>query len=126
MEFRQVTGSATDAEADVLAFSVSGDPTKDSLCRTIDQALGGALAQPAKAESFERKLLQTLMVPTGGRIRARRVLVIGTGPRGELKLPSLRDVGALAVTQSNRVSAANLVLVVPAVGSARERAAIQL
>src|SRR5689334_9381520 len=126
MEFRQVTGSVKDAEADVLAFSVSGDPTKDSLFRTIDQALEGTLAQHAKDESFDGKSLQTLMVPTGGRLRAKRVLVIGAGPRGELKLPMLRDMGALAVTQANRVSAASLAIVIPAVGAARERAAIQL
>jgi leucyl aminopeptidase len=126
MEFRQVTGPALEAEADVLAFSVSGEPGKDPLFKAIDQALQGTLAQHAKDELFEAKALQTLMVPTGGRLKARRILVIGAGPRADLKLPTLRDLGATAVSQGSRVSAQSVALVIPAVGAARERAAVQL
>jgi leucyl aminopeptidase len=126
MEFRHVTSPALDTEADVLAFAVSGEPSKDALFRATDQALGGALAAAAKDESFEGKPQQVLMFHTGGRLKAKRVLVIGLTPKSDLKLPALRDLSALACTQGGRVGARSVVLVVPAVGAAREKAAAQL
>jgi leucyl aminopeptidase len=126
MEFRQLTGPVLDAEADLLAFSVSGDPTKDPMFKAVDAVLKGDLAQAAKDESFESKPLQALMVSSHGRTKARRILVVGAGPRGDLKLPSLRDLAATVLAQSTRVGAKSIVLVVPAVGAPRERAAVQL
>ena len=41
MEFRQLTGPVLDADVDLLAFSVSGDPAKDALFKQVDQALEG-------------------------------------------------------------------------------------
>jgi leucyl aminopeptidase len=126
MEFRHVTSPALDTEADVLAFAVSGEPSKDALFRATDQALGGALSAAAKDESFEGKPQQVLMFHTGARLKAKRVLVIGLTPKSDLKLPALRDLSALACTQAGRVGARSVVLVVPAVGAAREKAATQL
>jgi leucyl aminopeptidase len=126
MEFRQLTGPILDNEVDVLAFSVSGDPAKDPLFKSVDAALGGALSQAAKDESFEAKPLQTLLVSSHRLTKPRRILVIGSGPRGDLKLPSLRDLAATVLSQSNRVGAKAIALVVPAVGAARERTAVQL
>jgi leucyl aminopeptidase len=126
MEFRQLTGPVLDADVDVLAFSVSGDPAKDPLFKQVDQALEGTLRQHAKDELFEAKSLQTLVVSTAGRIRARRVLVVGAGAKGELKLPTLRDLAATVVTAASRVSAARVAMILPALGAAKDASAVQL
>jgi len=126
MEFRHVTSPALDTEADVLAFSLSGEPGKDATFKAVDHALGGLLGQAAKDESFEGKPQQILAFSTGGRLKARRVLVVGVAPRSDFKLPQLRDLAATVVAQANRVGASSVALVVPSFGAARERAAVQL
>jgi len=79
-------------------------------------ALGGALTETAKAESFEGKPQQVLTFFTGGDIPARRVVVVGAGPRAEFSLASMRDVTALVAAAAGRVSASQVGFVVPQIG----------
>ena len=66
-------------------------------------ALGGVLADVAEAESFEGKTGQSITVHTHGRIPARRVLVVGAGPRGEFANPNIRDLAATVAQTANKV-----------------------
>jgi leucyl aminopeptidase len=49
--------------------------------RAVDQALGGRLLPALAAERFEGKAGQQLLLPTLGRARAERVVLLGLGPR---------------------------------------------
>jgi leucyl aminopeptidase len=121
-----VSGPALQASADLLAFTVFGDPTKDALFKSVDSALGGVLADVARSESFEGKSNQSITVHTHGRLTARRVLVLGAGPRGEFANPSIRDLAAAAAQTANRCGAASVAFVPPALGANREVALVQL
>src|SRR5678816_833027 len=108
VEIGHVSGPALQANVDLLTFTSFGDPTKDALFKSLDAALDGVLADVARSESFEGKVGQSIGVHTHGRIPARRVLVIGAGPRGDFATPAIRDAVALAAQTANRSSAASV------------------
>jgi len=126
MEFSHVTDLATTAEADVLAFCVFGDPSKDAHFKAINSALKGRLAEAAKAESFDGKPQQSLALVAGDGVAARRVIAIGAGPKADFAVANLRDVAAIAASAAGKVSARRLVLWVPSLGAARDAQAIQM
>src|SRR5688572_3268536 len=105
MEFRHVTDNALQTSADLLAFTVLGDPGRDPFFKSVDEALGGGLKEAAKSESFEGKSQQSLVLWTGGKVPAKRVMVIGLGSKGDLGAPVLRDAAAAAAQTANKVGA---------------------
>src|SRR5690349_6981536 len=104
-EIPLLSGSALSAQADLLAFTTLGDPTKDGVFKSVDQALGGALSEVAKAESFDGKAGQTLQLYSHGKIAPKRVLVVGGGPRADFSDPHIRDVVATVAQSANRIGA---------------------
>jgi leucyl aminopeptidase len=85
--------SATDPlalELDALALPVFEEDLRGAgagRVKALDASLEGALLAAAKAERFEGKPGQLLALPTAGRARAGRVLLLGLGPRsGAAKL----------------------------------------
>ena len=71
-EITQLGGPTWQAHVDVVAFTTFGDPAKDVVFKSADQALGGALSDVAKSESFEGKPGQSLTLYTHGRIPAKK------------------------------------------------------
>jgi len=125
-EITLLSGSALSAQADLLAFTTLGDPTKDGVFKSVDQALGGALSEVAKAESFDGKAGQTLQLYSHGKIAPKRVLVVGGGPRADFSDPHIRDVVATVAQSANRIGAGNVVFVLPALSAGREASLIQM
>ena len=56
------SGAAWQQGVDVVAFATFGDPAKDPVFKSADQALGGALTEVAVSEAFEGKSGQTLVL----------------------------------------------------------------
>ncbi|MBA3460986.1 MAG: leucyl aminopeptidase [Deltaproteobacteria bacterium] len=113
------------APVDLVAFVTYGDPTKDSIFKSADQALGGVLADVAKSESFEGKIGQSITVHTHGRIPARRVVVVGGGVRGEFTNPAVRDLAATVTQAAAKASATTLAFLIPQLGANREAQLLQ-
>jgi leucyl aminopeptidase len=126
IELTSLQGAPLEAQVDLLAFTTFGDPGKDSIFKSVDAALGGVLADIAKSESFDGKLGQTIVVHTHGRIRAKRVLVLGAGARTEFGNPSIRDLAATTAQAANKAGATSLGFVLPALGASREVMLLQL
>ena len=126
LELTHLAAVPLQATVDLLALTVLGDPTKDSVFKSVDSALGGVLADVARAELFEGKPGQSITVHTHGKLAARRVLVVGGGPRGEFANPNIRDVAAVVAQASNKYGATSVGLVVPALGANREASLVQL
>jgi leucyl aminopeptidase len=114
MELQQIVGQPLTAHVDVLAFTSFGDPDKDSLFKAVDTALDGMLRDCATGEGFEGKPLQTISVHTGGKIAAKRVVVVGLGAKTEFSAPSLRDVAATVCNFANRAGLTSVGFVLPA------------
>ncbi len=120
-----LAGPLLQAPVDLVAFVAFGDPTRDPIFKSADQALGGVLADVAKSESFEGKIGQSISVHTHGRIPARRVMVVGAGARGEFATPAARDIAAIITQAANKASVVSLAFLVPALSGSREAALIQ-
>jgi leucyl aminopeptidase len=83
----KITGAgALDVAADLAVLPVfEGELAGRAppLLAALDAALDGHVGALAKAERFEGKVDQQLSVPTLGRVAARRVLLLGMGPRAK-------------------------------------------
>ena len=117
MEFRLLNDNPLRARADLLAVTVLGDPGRDPVFRSIDEALGGDLREAARTESFEGKSGQSLILWTSGRLPAKRVMVIGLGNKNDVSPGSIRDGAAAAGQAGNRVGAETVTFLVPALGN---------
>jgi leucyl aminopeptidase len=96
------SGDPTRAALEVLAVCVEEDSLERSAwLGPIDAAVGGGLIAHAKLVEFSGKADQLLDVPTLGRAKARRILLVGTGPRQKLDAARLRASVATAVRAAN-------------------------
>ncbi|HEY6039090.1 MAG TPA: leucyl aminopeptidase [Kofleriaceae bacterium] len=120
------SGAAWQQGVDVVAFVTFGDPAKDPVFKSADQALGGALAEVAVSESFEGKSGQSLVLYTQKKIPAKRIVVIGCGPRTDFTNANMRDVTGAIAQIANKTLAATVAFVLPQLGGAREHSLIQL
>lgn len=125
MEFRHVNAQATEIACDILAVPTFGDPARDPLFKAVDQALGGGLTEAARAESFDGKPGQVLTLWAGGRLNARRVVVLGLGAKGDVGPAVIRDMAAAAAQAGTRTSSATVAIVLPALAPARLPATVQ-
>ncbi len=126
LEITQLSGPAWQAHVDVVAFTTFGDPAKDAVFKSADQAMGGALSDVAKSESFEGKTGQSLTLYTSGKIPAKRIVVVGGGARSDFTNAHIRDVSAQIAQIANKVGAATVGFVMPAIGAGREAALLQM
>jgi leucyl aminopeptidase len=109
-----VSGVATDTGADVLIVAVFASAVADSdALLALEDALGGGLLSHLKASEFEGKLEQQLDVPTFGRIKSRRLLVVGLGPKADADAARVRGVLAAAVRAALSSSTKSIALVLP-------------
>lgn len=115
MDLQQIVGQPLAARVDVLAFSTFGDPDRDAMFKAVDLALGGLLKECAAGEGFTGKPLQMLSVHTGGKLPAKRIVVVGTGAKSEFATSNLRDVTATVANFANRIGATSAGFVMPAV-----------
>ena len=53
MDLRHLAGNLLETSADVLAITCFGDPTKDTVIKAINTALGGIVLEAAASESGE-------------------------------------------------------------------------
>jgi len=125
-EVTLLTGPALQAQVDILAITVFGDPTKDATFKLADQALGGHLAEVTRHESFEGKVGQTLTMYTHGKLPAKRVVIAGLGTRPEFSNAAVRDVTATLAQVATRVGAQSVAFVLPSLGAAREATLVQM
>ena len=122
-----LSGPALQAQVDLLAVTAFAGAlgTVDPTLKLLDAALGGHLLDAARAESFDGKVGQTVVLHTHGRIPAKRVFVVGAGPRGEFQPAQLRDVVATVAAAANKSGAASVGFVLPPLGAAKEPALLQ-
>jgi len=125
IELTLLHGAPLEAHVDLFAFTTFGDPSKDSIFKSVDSALGGVLADVAKSESFDGKTGQSIVVHTHGRIPAKRVLVVGGGTKSEFTNPHIRDVAATIAQAANKAGAVSVGFLLPSFGANREPMLVQ-
>jgi leucyl aminopeptidase len=76
------TEAPVSAAVDLLAVGVSGKrPDRDPIIEKLDRATGGALLEAMQLEDFRGKPGQTLRMLGRGKLKAKRLLVVGLGDR---------------------------------------------
>lgn len=75
----------------------------------IDKALGGAITTCIAQDDFEGKLGQTLVFPTFGKIKAKKVAVIGLGEKKSFDADATRKIGGYIVKLAESANAAKVV-----------------
>ncbi|HEY3500224.1 MAG TPA: M17 family peptidase N-terminal domain-containing protein, partial [Polyangiaceae bacterium] len=108
------SGDPARITADVVAVCVEQGPlNKNAWLASLEKALGGGLLAHAKHAEFEGKCEQVLDVPTLGRIKARRVVLLGLGQATDLDTARLRGTVASAVRASLGSGVSSVVVALP-------------
>ena len=106
------SGDLARVAVDVIALCIGERaPLKNPWLVAIDRALGGGLLAHAKHAEFTGKADQTLDVPTFGRLKARRVLLVGAG-KG-IEPPRVRNMVATTVRSASGLGARSIALALP-------------
>jgi leucyl aminopeptidase len=90
--------------ADLLVVPASADGPLGDAAATLADRLGDDVAALSLAAGFEGKPGQTVLVPTGGRLLAKAVLLIGVGDPAEMTTDGLRRAGATLARSATKVS----------------------
>lgn len=99
-----LTTAAVDAvRADLLAVPVFAEHSFGPDAEAVDLALGGGLAQFMDETDFNGKPDETLAVPTGGRLGAKAVILVGVGKRADLTLDGVRRAAAAVAKRASKV-----------------------
>jgi leucyl aminopeptidase len=108
------SGDAAAASSDTLVIGVfQGQVDSHPSVLSVDRALGGGLLEHAKAVEFEGKAEQTLDVPTLGRLKARRLLILGAGEEQKFDAARLRAFVASALRAALGSQVKTVALVLP-------------
>jgi leucyl aminopeptidase len=113
LKLELLNGDVAAARADTLVVGVFQTGAKaHPVLQALDKALGGGLLDHAKAVEFEGKAEQVLDIPTLGRLKARRLLVIGAGEEQKFDAARLRAfvAGALRSAGGSQVETVALSL----------------
>jgi leucyl aminopeptidase len=109
-----VSGVAADTGADALIVGVFAGAVADSdTLLALEDALGGGLLSHLKASEFDGKLEQQVDVPTFGRVKARRLLIVGLGSKADVDAARVRASLASAVRAAQSSTTKSIALALP-------------
>src|SRR5688572_3153887 len=108
------SGDASAASSDTLVIGVfQGQVDSHPSVLSVDRALGGGLLEHAKAVEFDGKSDQTLDIATLGKLKARRLLVLGAGEEQKFDAARLRSFVASAMRAALGSQVRTVALVLP-------------
>lgn len=114
LQIHTASGDPAAAAVDLLAIVVTeGALDKQKLVGEIDRALGGALLEHAKLVDFTGKPEQCLDLPTLGKLKARRILLLGVGAKRGVEASRLRAAVATAARFGNASKAKTVAFAFP-------------
>jgi leucyl aminopeptidase len=95
-----------EADGDVLVVGChAGSKQLPEPMRRLDRALGGQLTEILKAERFDGKTGQLSQLYTAGRLRAKRLMVVGLGQTDQLTAEGIRRAAAGAARRARDLGA---------------------
>ena len=93
-------------EADALVVGLyAEEPKLRDVVARLDKAIGGQLADVMAAERFQAKPAQVTYVHTGGKLPARRLIVVGLGKRADLTLETVRRAASAGLRRARDLGA---------------------
>ena len=117
MKVSVVTQSAREVAADLLAVPVFQLPEKGwklpSAVSAVDKALSSALSAAVASGDFRGKAGDVHLVYGDGRLKARRVLLVGLGEEGKVDREAVRRAAGQAVSEADRRKAGKVAVLAP-------------
>jgi len=114
LQIQLASTDASSAVCDALIVGVcQGTLASHPTVVALDKALGGSLLEHAKVVEFEAKLDQVLELPALGRIKAKKLVLLGLGKPAELDSVRLRASLAACVRANSGASIRSLHLALP-------------
>lgn len=114
LQIHTASGDPAAAQVDLLAIVVTeGALDKQKLVGELDRALGGALLEHAKLMDFAGKSEQCLDILTLGKVKARRILLLGVGAKRGVEPARLRAAVATAARFANATKTKTMALAFP-------------
>lgn len=111
------SGNPLKAETDALILPIrsdaSGEPVFAGLAKEANTSLKGELQQLAADARFTAKPGTRMVVPTVGRMKARRLVLTGIGSADRPEPETLRKAWGVAVTAARDAGARNVVSALP-------------
>jgi leucyl aminopeptidase len=117
MELTVRNQSITDVACDALVVNLFEDVTSPGgATGAVDKALGGMIAEAVAAGDIRGKLAETHLFYTGGRLPARKVVVVGLGDPTRLDYRRVRHAAAAAARAARRSGARSVATIVHGAG----------
>ncbi len=111
MEFSVSTKAPESCPCDALAVGIfKGAVRLEGTAAKLDAALGGALSTILTEERFDAQPNHALVVHTHGKLPAKRIIMVGLGPKPTFTLDRLRQAAATVVRRAEEVRAKHLAL----------------
>jgi leucyl aminopeptidase len=106
MKITITVGPLASVECDALVVGLyAEEPKLREAVAKLDRAIGGQLADVLAAERFQAKPAQVTYVHTGGRLPARRLIVVGLGKRADLTLETVRRAASAGLRRARELGA---------------------
>jgi leucyl aminopeptidase len=96
--------ASVDADALVLGLYAEEPKLRDAVA-ALDRAVGGQIAEVLTAERFQGKPGQVTYVHAGGRLPARRIVIVGLGKRPDLTLETVRRAASAGLRRARELGA---------------------
>ena len=116
MKIETRAGSVSDQSADAVVIGVGPSRTLSDDAASIDDRLDGALKAALDDSGFSGKVGATQVIPTLGRIEARRIVVTGVGEGDSDKAGDLTRAWGAAAKAARAAGARNVVSAAPPAG----------
>ncbi|GEM_PF-15097 len=82
----------------------------------VDKALDGAISSLIQQDEFEGKLGQSFVFPTFGKLKARKVAIIGLGDKTVFDADTVRKVGGYSIKLAEQAKARRMLTILHGVG----------
>ena len=109
--------SLTEESIDAVIVSVGADRALQPDGARVDQAMGGALSAALADADFEGKVGKVVVIPTLGRLPARRVVVVGIGDPASLSAAVLTRAWAVGARAARDSGARTVASAAPPTGA---------
>src|SRR5690554_3154481 len=112
-----VNANITEVEADTIVVNLfRGVTAPGGATGAVDEALGGAITELIAGGDISGKLGEVGVLYSGGKVRARRVLIVGLGEQPEFDMESARRASAHAVAKARELGAKEMATIVHGAG----------
>jgi leucyl aminopeptidase len=121
MEVQTSAGRYQEQDVQALAVAVfKGEKADEGILKELDEASGGVVRSVVESEELKGKEGETAYVhlAQGGRLRARRLLLVGVGERGDYKLAQVSQMAGTAARFLRGKNVKSVALVARAEGDA--------